>query len=106
MFNYSTYNMNPIYSKNLPNLAENIAKSVTIALAEDIGPGDITAQLIPTEQTAKANIITREQCIFCGKAWVEEVFRQLDPRVQIIWYVEDGQNAAANSLLFTGSAPH
>jgi nicotinate-nucleotide pyrophosphorylase (carboxylating) len=99
MFNYSTYNMNPIYSKN-------IAKSVTIALAEDIGPGDITAQLIPTEQTAKANIITREQCIFCGKAWVEEVFRQLDPRVQIIWYVEDGQNAAANSLLFTlqGSA--
>jgi nicotinate-nucleotide pyrophosphorylase (carboxylating) len=93
--------MNPLYSKNLPHLAEDIAKSVAIALAEDIGSGDITAQLIPAEQIAEANIITREDCVFCGKAWVEEVFRQLDPQVQIIWHIEDGQNAAANSLLFT-----
>lgn len=106
VFNYSTYNMNPLYSKNLPHLAEDIAKSVAIALAEDIGPGDITAQLIPAEQTADANIITRENCVFCGKAWVEEVFRQLDPQVQIMWHIEDGQAAAANSILFAlkGSA--
>lgn len=98
--------MNPLYSKNLPSLAEDITKSVSTALAEDIGSGDITAQLIPAEQTAEANIITRENCIFCGKAWVEEVFRQLDPQVQIIWHIEDGQTAAANSILFTlkGSA--
>lgn len=93
--------MNPLYSKNLPDLAEDIAKSVAIALAEDIGSGDITAQLIPVEQTAEANIITRENCVFCGKAWVEEVFRQLDPQVQITWHIEDGQTAAANSILFT-----
>ena len=98
--------MNLLYSKNLPNLSEDITKSVTIALAEDIGSGDITAQLIPAEQLAEANIITRENCIFCGKAWVEEVFRQLDPKVEIIWHIEDGQQAEANSLLFTlkGSA--
>lgn len=98
--------MNLLYSKNLPSLSEDITKSVTIALAEDIGSGDITAQLIPAEQLAEANIITRDDCIFCGKAWVEEVFRQLDPKVEIIWHTEDGQQAVANSLLFTlkGSA--
>lgn len=106
MFNYSTSDMNTLYSKNLPTLAQDITKSVSLALAEDIDSGDITAQLIPAEQTAEATIITRENCIFCGKAWVKEVFRQLDPQVQIIWHVEDGQEAAANSTLFTlkGSA--
>lgn len=98
--------MNTLYSKNLPSLAQDITKSVSLALAEDIGSGDITAQLIPAEQTAEAHIITRENCIFCGKAWVEEIFRQLDPQVQITWYIDDGQEAAANSTLFTlkGSA--
>jgi nicotinate-nucleotide pyrophosphorylase (carboxylating) len=93
--------MNSLYSKDLPNLAIDITKSVAAALAEDIGSGDITAQLIPAEQTAEANIITRENCVFCGKAWVEEVFRKLDPQVQIAWNVEDGQAISANSILFT-----
>ncbi|WP_331345470.1 carboxylating nicotinate-nucleotide diphosphorylase [Cellvibrio sp. UBA7661] len=98
--------MNSFYSKNLPTLAADITNSVKIALAEDIGSGDITAQLIPANQTAQAHIITREDCIFCGKAWVEEVFRQLDPQVEVIWHIEDGQAASANSTLFTlkGSA--
>lgn len=93
--------MNPLYSKNLPSLGDDIIKSVIAALAEDIGSGDITALLIPAEQTAEANIITREDCIFCGKEWVNEVFRQLDPKVEITWYIEDGQPASANSRLFT-----
>ena len=98
--------MNILYSQKLPSLITDIAKSVSLALAEDIGSGDITAQLIPAEQLAEASIITRENCIFCGKAWVEEVFRQLDPHVQIIWEAEDGQAVMANSRLFTlkGSA--
>ncbi|WP_049628902.1 carboxylating nicotinate-nucleotide diphosphorylase [Cellvibrio sp. pealriver] len=93
--------MNSFYSKNLPTLAADITNSVKIALTEDIGNGDITAQLIPAQQTAQAHIITREDCIFCGKAWVEEVFRQLDPQVEVIWHIEDGQAASANSTLFT-----
>lgn len=98
--------MNILSIKKLPLLANDITKSVATALAEDIGAGDITAQLIPVDQSAEANVITREDCIFCGRDWVEEVFRQLDSQVQITWYIEDGQQAAANSLLFTvkGSA--
>lgn len=93
--------MNAIYSKNLPSLAQDIIASVKLTLIEDIGSGDITARLIPADQNAEARVITREDCIFCGKAWVIEVFRQLDPNVEITWFVEDGQSVTANSLLFT-----
>jgi nicotinate-nucleotide pyrophosphorylase (carboxylating) len=93
--------MNPLYSKNLPTLLQDVTTSVTLALREDVGSGDITAQLIPINQMAEARVITREDCIFCGKAWVEEVFRQLDPQVEIAWLVEDGEAVTANSLLFT-----
>lgn len=82
-------------------LADDIRTAVTAALAEDIASGDITAQLIPAENQAKAQVITREDCIFCGKAWVNEVFQQLDPRVVIDWQVEDGDSVDANSTLFT-----
>ena len=84
----------------IPNLIEDIATSVSRALAEDVGDGDITAQLIPASRQSRASVITRENCVFCGKAWVEEVFRQLDPEMQITWHVEDGQRVAANSTLF------
>lgn len=93
--------MTILSSKTSSLLTDDITKSVAVALTEDIGTGDITAQLIPASQIAEARIITREDCIFCGKAWVEEVFRQLDPQVHIIWNIEDGQQAPANSLLFT-----
>lgn len=85
----------------MTTLKSDIAQSVTLALAEDIGSGDITAQLIPTEQQASAKIITRENCVFCGRAWVDEVFRQIDPQVRIEWFTDDGQSMQADSTLFT-----
>ena len=66
---------------------------------EDIGSGDITAQLIDSAQIATAEVITREDCIFCGKDWVNEVFRQLDPTVKIEWMIDDGERANANQVL-------
>ncbi|WP_226667360.1 carboxylating nicotinate-nucleotide diphosphorylase [Microbulbifer aggregans] len=84
----------------IPNLTQDIADSVSRALAEDVGDGDITAQLIPAERQARARVITREDCTFCGKAWVQEVFRQLDPQLEITWHVADGDHVSANSTLF------
>ena len=75
-------------------------ESVRLALAEDIGTGDTTAQLIPAEQNAKARIITREACVLAGAAWVDEVFHQLDPEVKITWHKRDGESAQPNELLF------
>ncbi|WP_160153090.1 carboxylating nicotinate-nucleotide diphosphorylase [Microbulbifer sp. ALW1] len=87
-------------STRIPNLIQDIERAVANALAEDVGDGDITAQLIPAERQARARVITREDCVFCGKAWVEEVFRQLDPDMTIHWLVEDGQQVTADSTLF------
>ncbi|WGL16641.1 carboxylating nicotinate-nucleotide diphosphorylase [Microbulbifer bruguierae] len=87
-------------STAIPNLVEDIRRAVSNALAEDIGDGDITAQLIPAERQARARVITREDCVFCGKAWVDEVFHQLDPQLTINWLVEDGDHVSAKSTLF------
>ncbi len=86
---------------NIPNLAQDIIKNVQAALEEDIGTGDITAFLIPQYEQAKAQVITREDCVFCGRLWVEEVFRQIDPKVTISWNCNDGEEVKANSLLYT-----
>jgi nicotinate-nucleotide pyrophosphorylase (carboxylating) len=93
--------MIPNFAERIPYLAQRIRENVTAALAEDIGSGDITAQLIPAEQQAKATIITREDCVFCGKDWVIEVFDQLDKNVAIEWNIDDGESALANSTLFS-----
>ncbi len=93
--------MNSIFSQRIPHLHQSICENVSTALREDIGSGDITAQLIPAEQQAKATVITREDCVFCGKDWVTEVFAQLDGTVEIEWYVEDGEQVKANSRLFS-----
>jgi nicotinate-nucleotide pyrophosphorylase (carboxylating) len=89
---------------------DDIQNTVKQALLEDIGPnfqsGDITAQLIPAENQAKARIISRDRAIIAGSAWVNEVFKQLDPSVSVDWQVSDGQWVRPNQVLFelTGSA--
>lgn len=93
--------MNPIFAQRIPQLAQSIRNNVTAALREDIGSGDITAMLIPSDQQATATVITREDCVFCGKDWVTEVFAQIDASVVIEWYLDDGDFVAANSTLFS-----
>ena len=78
-----------------------IAKQVALALQEDIATGDINAQLIPDTQCDTATIICREPMVVAGKAWVDEVFRQLDPNMQLDWSVKDGDAVAANQVLVT-----
>lgn len=89
----------------LADLKAEIEANVRHALNEDIGSGDITAQLIPADRLARASVITREAAILCGTAWVNEVFRQIDPRVAVHWQAEDGQPVAANQTLFTLQGP-
>lgn len=60
-----------------------IKEDVTRALAEDIGGGDLTADLLPAEKLGKATVISREPAIVCGTGWVDEVFRQIEPGVKL-----------------------
>ncbi len=83
-----------------PELKQSIDQSVDIALAEDVGSGDITAQLIPEDKQARAKVITRERGILCGQDWVNSVFAKLDPQVQLTWHKHDGDALQANDCLF------
>jgi nicotinate-nucleotide pyrophosphorylase (carboxylating) len=76
-----------------------IHQQVTQALIEDVGSGDITAELIPADRFSQASVITREAGVFCGRPWVDEVFRQLDKNVQLTWLVDDGDLLQANQCL-------
>lgn len=83
-----------------------IVENVTMALAEDIGSNDLTSHLLPVDQTIKAVIYTRETGVICGAPWVNEVFRQLDSRVQLDWHYSEGQSIQPNAAICTlqGSA--
>ena len=89
----------------LADLTAEIEANVRRALLEDIGSGDITAQLIPAERLAKATIITRDTAVISGTAWVDAVFRQLDPRVAVHWQVRDGDRASPDQALFHLEGP-
>lgn len=83
-----------------------VAEALREDLAEDGHPdNDISAQLLPADSRSHAVIITREEGIFCGKRWVEEVFIQLDKRVYITWHVDDGDEISVNQPLFELEGP-
>ncbi len=85
----------------LNDIQDDIRHSVDMALKEDIGSGDITAMLIPEDKHDQATIITREQCVMCGQAWLEETYRQLGGLDHIQWHVNDGDLVPANTALVT-----
>lgn len=94
-----------------PALQQRIPFEVKNALEEDLGGNvsvefDVTAMLIAADTQAHARVITRDAGVFCGQAWVNEVFLQLDPTVVITWHVSDGDSVKPNQLLFelTGNA--
>jgi nicotinate-nucleotide pyrophosphorylase (carboxylating) len=73
---------------------------VNAALREDIGSGDVTAQLVPATQTVRGRVITREAAILCGRPWVEATFRNLDPNIKLTWRAGDGDRLAADQVIF------
>lgn len=87
------------------DLAQVITENVAAALREDVGSGDLTAGLIPAHQQARARIITREAAVVAGTAWVDEVFRVLDPAVEVRWQVADGERVAPDQVLFELQGP-
>lgn len=104
-------------TSQLAKLEQDITTTTTWALKEDLGAfyseyacaeQDITAMLIPENEKAVATVITREDCVICGVAWVNEVFKQLDASLsctkeqatKITWFVKDGEKVEANTTLF------
>jgi nicotinate-nucleotide pyrophosphorylase (carboxylating) len=84
----------------MPTLPSDLAQQVATALAEDIGTGDVTAELIPATQHVTGKVITREQAVLCGRPWVTETFRRLDPTVRLTWHADDGDRITPDQTLF------
>lgn len=94
----------------LERIQQDIPLAVTRALSEDLGgapdpEADITALLLPRDNQAEAVIITREDGVFCGQRWLEEVFRQLGGGIRVEWQVKDGDSIRVNQPLCRLSGP-
>ncbi|HMW14648.1 MAG TPA: nicotinate-nucleotide diphosphorylase (carboxylating), partial [Pseudomonadales bacterium] len=82
--------------RSLPPMTE-ITANVTAALNEDIGSGDLTAQLIPATRQAEATLLCRDAAVVCGRPWVDRCFELLDPTIRIEWLVEEGAEVAPDT---------
>ena len=78
-----------------------IIDDVHAALLEDVGAGDLTAQLVPADAVAQATVISREVAIVCGQAWFNETFKQVAPTATLEWHVNDGEKMAENQTIVT-----
>lgn len=87
-------------------IPSDIATVVAFCLQEDVGTGDITAELIPKEKTVSAKIISRDTGVFCGRPWADEVFRQVDNSLRLSWDIAEGDPICPNQTLvrINGSA--
>jgi len=81
------------------HLAAQAQADAARALAEDVGPGDLTAALVDPNRRARARVLAREPAVICGGPWVDAALRQIDPAVQIHWLVHEGLRSAADQVV-------
>jgi len=87
------------------SLSTNIKLVVSTALHEDVGNRDITSDLIPADAHIRATVVSRENMTLAGRAWAEEVFRQVDDSIESIWEFSDGDSVPAEASLFSLRGP-
>ncbi len=80
-------------------LQQSIPEDIKLALAEDVGSGDISAMLIGKSAQLHMQLQVREDAVLCGTAWFNEAFKQCDHSIQIKWNAVDGDRVVANSIL-------
>ena len=82
-----------------PITAAQIDAQVAAALAEDVGPGDPTAALVPAQRSASGRVLARSEAVLCGQDWFDAVFRQLNADIEVRWQASDGDPVRAGSVL-------
>ncbi len=85
--------------KNLTAPAQAVRDDVRRALREDMGAGDVSADLLPGDSHAAAVVVAREECVLCGRDWFEEVFRACDERIVVRWRVVEGGSTTAGDAV-------
>jgi len=87
-----------------PEHAE-IARLVGQALAEDLGAGDLTAELIDPGAQCRAQVVAREPAVLCGRAWFDETYAQLDDGVRVRWMANDGDHLTTGQTVCAIEGP-
>ena len=87
------------------DLYQIIINQAANALDEDVGSGDISAELIDVSAQLNTELLVREDAVLCGCEWFDEVFRQCDPSIDIRWQAQDGESIKANSIICEVSGP-
>jgi nicotinate-nucleotide pyrophosphorylase (carboxylating) len=91
--------MASIFDFSPGSVSELAAADTKRALAEDVGPGDLTASLVDPGRRARARVLAREAAVICGAPWVEAALRQIDPQVNIHWVVSEGRRSVADQVV-------
>ena len=87
--------------------AVEIKRAVQLALAEDLGSGDVTTlATVPENSVAHASMVAREPLVLAGVALAEAAFRELSSAVQIERVASDGQKLQRGEIILSihGSA--
>jgi nicotinate-nucleotide pyrophosphorylase (carboxylating) len=74
-------------------------RNVRDALYEDVGRGDWTAQLVPANQAARAQVVAKEAAVICGQPWFDDCMHALDPKAKVEWLYNEGTDVAAGTVL-------
>ena len=77
-----------------------IDADVARALAEDLGPGDVTASLL-ADQPQRGYVIAKESAVIAGRPWFDACFLALDPEMQMHWHIAEGERVAAQTVVCT-----
>jgi len=86
-------------------LQQYIGEDIKLALAEDVGSGDISAMLIDESKQLNMQLLVREDAVLCGTGWFDEAFRQCANTTELKWSAEDGDQVVADSVLCEISGP-
>ena len=82
--------MQPKFDFSPSSIAALAQEDAARALAEDLGAGDLTADLVPAQRRVQARVLARESAVICGAPWVTAAVRQLDSTAAIEWLVPEG----------------
>lgn len=80
-------------------LEDALAANVAAAIAEDVGPGDVTGLLVPGAAVVQARVLVRESAVLCGCPWFDACMRAVDPGLQVTWLQEEGADLQPDTVV-------
>ncbi len=92
-------------SNSDPSLPDSLEHDVRVALAEDVGTGDVTASLIPGDRVAEATVVCRENAVICGAPWFDAVFAALEPAIRVEWAIAEGARCEPDTVVCVLAGP-